>query len=162
MPPPDGTIALEVLVMADKDEIKTLVDWERRPAALMRSGEAYAVLSKDSGWVSVNRSEVIDSGTPISPSNFSKAFPNSDLRNIPTSPPSEGKTATSDTTTTVPRAVALSSSKDEDNSPHEYLRTYKASEDRWTAEAMGRALVRFKAAKKAAKRKKKGKPRKDR
>ena len=129
--------------MADKDEIKTLVDWERRPAVLTVGGFAWAVLSKDSGWVKVNSSEVIDSGTPISPSNFSKAFPNSDLRNIPTSPPSEGKTATSNTTITVPRAVALSSSKNEDNSPHEYLRTYKASEDRWLAEGLERTLKRM-------------------
>ena len=129
--------------MADKDEIEMLVDWESRPAALMRSGEAYAVLSKDSGWVSVNRSEVIDSGTPISPSNFSKAFPNSDLRNIPTSPPSEGKTATSDTTTTAPSPEALSLPKNKEHSRHEYSHTYKDSEDRWLAEGLERTLKRL-------------------
>jgi hypothetical protein len=42
--------------MADKDELKTLVDWEGRPAVLTVGGFAWAVLSKDSGWVKVNSS----------------------------------------------------------------------------------------------------------
>ena len=138
MPPPDGTIALEVLAMSD--EVEMLVDWESRPAALMRSGEAYAVLSKDSGWVSVNRSEVIDSGTPISPSNFSKAFPMTDLSTIPTSPSPEDKVDISDTTTTAPSPEALSLPKNKAHSRNEYSHTYKASEDRWTSEGIARTL----------------------
>jgi hypothetical protein len=153
---------LEVLAMSDKDKVDRLINWESRPAAILKSGFAFAVLDATSGWVKVSATEVSESGNPISASTFETMFPKSDLSRIPTSPPSEGKTATSDTTITVPRAVALSSSKDEDNSPHEYLRTYKASEDRWTNEAMGRALVRFEAAKKAAKRKKGKKEDKDR
>ena len=76
MPPPDGTIALEVLAMSDKDEVDRLINWESRPAIVLASGLTYAITSRGGGWVEVNRSEVIDSGRPISAETFSKTFPN--------------------------------------------------------------------------------------
>ena len=132
--------------MSDKDKVDRLINWESRPAAILKSGFAFAVLDATSGWVKVSATEVSESGNPISASTFETMFPKSDLSKIPTSPPSEGKTATSNTTITVPRAVALSSSKDEENSPHEYLRTYKASEDRWAADALKAVVEKKRAA----------------
>ncbi len=141
--------------MSDKDEIDRLVNWEGRPAALMRSGAAFAVLDATSGWVKVSWDEVVDSGDPISEAKFDTRFPKSDISKIPGISAPDDKMHTLSTTITVPRARALSSSEDE--GPHEYLRTYKASEDRWANEAMGRVLARKQAREKAAKRKKKGK-----
>ena len=161
MPPPDGTIALEVLAMSDKDEIKTLLDWESRPAAILKSGATYAVLSKDSGWVSVNRSSVIDSGTPISANSFRNAFPKTYLSKIPTSPPPEGKSPISPSTVTVPLPVVPSSPKNKAHSRHEYAHTYKESEDRWLGEAVKEAFKKDKPSK-PKDRRKKGKKDKDR
>ena len=52
--------------MSDKDEVDRLINWESRPAAILKSGFAFAVLDATSGWVKVSATEVSESGNPIS------------------------------------------------------------------------------------------------
>jgi hypothetical protein len=140
-PPPSVMLAAALKKMTE--EIK-LINWESRPAAILKSGLAFAVLDATSGWVKVSATEVSESGNPISVSTFKTMFPKSDLNKIPGIPDLDANLATLDKTTTVPRARALSSSEDE--GPHEYLRTYKASEDRWAADALKAVVEKKRAA----------------
>ena len=59
-----------------EDPISKFFNWESRPAIVLASGLTYAIVSRDGGWVPVNRSEVIDSGDRISAETFSNIFPN--------------------------------------------------------------------------------------
>lgn len=152
---------LEVLAMSDKEEIAELSNWEGRPAAILKSGRTFAVLDATSGWVKVNRSEVSNSGNPISASTFLTMFPKTDLSKIPTSPPPEGKGGISPSTITVPLPVVPSSPKNKAHSVHEYAHTYKDSEDRWLSESVERAFKKDKPSKPKGRRKK-GKKDKDR
>ena len=61
--------------MAD-DPVVDFFNWESRPAIVLASGLTYAITSRGGGWVPVNRSEVIDSGEPMSAETFSNIFPN--------------------------------------------------------------------------------------
>ena len=70
-----------------EDPISEYFNWESRPAIVLASGLTYAIVSRDGGWVPVNRFEVIDSGRPISEETFSKSFPNLDLSTIPRTSP---------------------------------------------------------------------------
>ena len=142
--------------MSDKEEIEALIDWEGRPAAILKSGRTFAVLDATSGWVSVSRADVSNSGNPISAENFSKRFPKTDLSKIPTSP-----SPISPSTVTVPSPVAPSSPKNKAHSVHEYAHTYKDSEDRWLSEAVKAAFKKDKPSKPKGRRKK-GKKDKDR
>ena len=125
------------------DLVDRLLDWEGRPAAILKSGLAFAVLDATSGWVKVSATEVSESGNPISAATFATKFPNTDLSKIPNTLSPEDKVAISNTTIMDPSSVVLSSPKNKAHSRHEYSHTYKASEDRWLAEGLERTLKRM-------------------
>ena len=87
--PPDSTMALEVLVMSETDEITGVFDWEERPAVRMASRTAF--VSNDGGvtWVEANFGAMAESATPMSSANFAKSFPRADLSKVPGTMPAK-------------------------------------------------------------------------
>lgn len=62
--------------------ITCYVNWEARPAVLVEDVRAFAIVD-DSGWIEVNRAEVIDSGRRVSADRFHAMFPGADISALP-------------------------------------------------------------------------------
>ena len=77
----------ELEILMAEDPIVKFFNWESRPAVVLASGLTYAIVSRDGGWVPVNRTSVLHSGERISEETFSNSFPNLDPRTIPSASP---------------------------------------------------------------------------
>lgn len=65
-------------------DVEALVDWEARPAVLLKRGTAYAIVSEEGNWERVSSAEVVDSGKLLSSLAFIRLFPGLNLAAVPT------------------------------------------------------------------------------